>query len=33
MEVKSKAVKSIKGETLIFNYTIRKRTPEEERRL
>lgn len=33
MEVQSKAIKSIKGDTLIFNYSIRKRTPEEVRRL
>jgi hypothetical protein len=33
MEVQSKAVKSIKGDTLVFNYSIRKRTPEETRRL
>jgi len=31
MEVPSKAVKSIKADTLIFNYSVRKKTPEEEK--
>jgi hypothetical protein len=33
MEIPSKAVKSIKGDTLIFNYSLRKKTPEESKRL
>ena len=33
MEVQSKALKSIKCDTLVFNYTLRKKTPEESRRL
>lgn len=33
MDIQSKAVKSIKGDMLVFNYGIRKKTPEEVRRL
>lgn len=33
MEVQNKAIKSIKGDMLVYNYGIRKRTPEEVRRL
>jgi hypothetical protein len=33
MEVQNKAVRSIKGDMLVFNYGIRKRNPEEQRRL
>jgi len=33
MEVQNKAVCSIKGEMLVFNYGIRKRAAEEQRRL
>jgi hypothetical protein len=33
MEVQCKAVKSIKGETLLYNYAIRKRTEVETKRL
>lgn len=33
MEVQSKAVRSVKGDTLVFNYSLRKKTPEESRRL
>lgn len=33
MEVQNKAIKSIMGDMLVFNYGIRKRTPEELRRL
>jgi hypothetical protein len=33
MEVQNKAVKSIKGEMLVFNYAVRKREPAEQRRL
>jgi hypothetical protein len=33
MEVQNKAVRSIKGEMLVFNYGIRKRDPQEQRRL
>jgi len=29
MEVQNKAVKSIKGDMLVFNYAVRKRGPEE----
>jgi hypothetical protein len=33
MEVQNKAIKSIKSDMLVFNYGIRKRNPEEIRRL
>jgi len=33
MEIQNKAIKSIKGEMLVYNYGIRKRTPDEVRRL
>lgn len=33
MEIQNKAIKSIKGDMLVFNYGIRKRSPEELRRL
>ena len=33
MEVQNKAVRSIKGDMLVFNYGIRKRSAEEQRRL
>lgn len=33
MEVQNKAVRSIKGDMLVFNYGIRKRNAEEQRRL
>ena len=33
MEIQSKGVKSIKGDMLVFNFGLRKRSPEEQRRL
>lgn len=33
MEVQNKAVKSIKGDTLVFNYAVRKKEAGEQRRL
>eukprot|EP00347_Sterkiella_histriomuscorum_P023011 403336298 len=33
MDIQNKAIKSIKGDMLVFNYGIRKRAPEEHRRL
>ena len=33
MEVQNKAVRSIKGDMLVFNYAVRKRDPQEQRRL
>lgn len=33
MEVQNKAVRSIKGDMLVFNYGIRKRNAEEQRKL
>lgn len=33
MEVQNKAVNSIKGDMLVFNFAVRKRNPEEQRRL
>jgi hypothetical protein len=33
MDVQNKAVRSIKGDMLVFNYGIRKRNNEEQRRL
>lgn len=31
MEIQSKAVKSIQGDTLLFNFGIRKKTPQEQK--
>lgn len=33
MAVQNKAVNSIKGDMLVFNFAVRKRNPEEQRRL
>jgi hypothetical protein len=33
MEVQNKALRSVKGDMLVFNYGIRKRSAEEQRRL
>ena len=33
MEVQNKALRSVKGDMLVFNYGIRKRSTEEQRRL
>ena len=33
MEVQNKAINSIKGDMLVFNFAVRKRNPEEQRRL
>ena len=31
METQSKAIKSIQGDTLLFNFGIRKKTPQEQK--